>query len=225
MQCGKTKVTGVTGERPGIIHGVVVELPLQTQPGSAKVIIRLWGMDWRVSTGIRFLPYVNRFTDAVAVDIHPHHRPILLPAYRLEVYHPSHGSVGLEMIEPILSLGRIHKSALMGTVDGGGSALQYHPLLVGTINVTRAEHRLPSLCDPSFGDADVIVAVAFEHLGTLCHRSGVDGVAIIQQGGAIAAHAVEDDGAGTVEAMCQVGIAIVVPQGTGVFPFFDSSHQ
>ncbi len=215
----------MTGERPGIIHGVVVELPLQTQPGSVKVIIRLWGVDGREDAGIRFLPYVNRLTDPIAVDIHPHHRPILLPAYRLEVYHPSHGSVGLEMIEPILSLGRIHESALMGTVDGGGSGLQNHFFLIGSVDVFRTEYRLPAVRDPSFGDADVIVAVAFEHLGTLCHRSGVDGVAIIQQGGAIAAHAVEDDGAGTVEAMCQVGIAIVVPQGTGVFPFFDSSHQ
>ena len=122
------------------------------------------------------------------------------------------------MQEPPFAVRRIHDGALVGAVDGGRAGLQHDTALVGAVKVLGAQHRLPAAAHAAFRDAQVIPVAEAVDLGAFRRRAGVDRDALVQQFPAVRGHPVQDDGTGALEAVAEVGLAVLIPEGAGVFP-------
>ena len=209
---------GTFGQRPGIVHGVVVELPLQSERRSAKVVIGAGHFDGHVTGTPRLGPRCDRFADTVAVDVHADHGPVILPVHGLQVDDASQRVVLLEVEEEPFALRRVDHRSLVRSVDVGRAAFEHHALLIRAVDALRAQDGLPPLGDAPFGDAEVVVPVALVNLRALRHRSAVDGPSLVEQTGAVGTHAVDDDGTCAVDAASEVRLPVIVPEGARVFP-------
>ncbi len=100
--------------------------------------------------------------------------------------------------------------------------------LIGTIDGARAQHCLPAGGDTSGRSEDIIPSVAFVHLHTLEYRVGllvvVYDCAVVEQTKAVVRHAVYHRRASAVDAVHEIGVAVVVPEGARVFPFGHLEH-
>ena len=127
----------------------------------------------------RFFPDGHWFADAITVDVHTDEGPVVFPSCWLQVYHAATGMRLLKMEKPPSAVGSLNESALMRAVDIGAALFQYHTFLVWTIDVTRAQNRLPTSADAALGNDEIVVAVTFHHLRALCHGASVDRHAIV----------------------------------------------
>ena len=194
-------------------------LPLQAQLWTVKLVGsgRERGGGGRKGLG----PHTDGFAYSIAVDVDTHQRPIVLPAGRLKVEHTAIGRGRLEVQEPPLPVGGIDQSPLMRSVDVSGTFLQHNLPLVGSIDIARAEHRLPATADTALRNNQVIPAIALEELGTFSHGTLVNRNTIVQQLPSVGRHPMDDDRSGTMATAAKVGLTIVVPEGTGVFPLLN----
>ena len=134
------------------------------------------------------------------------------------MHHAAHGVGLLEMVEPPFALGGINQRALVRAVYVCGALLQHHLALIRAVQLLGAEHCLPALANTALWYDKVVPAVLAKELGTLGHRSGIDCVAVIQKLTSVGTHAVQNDGTGSVGASAQIGVALVIPNGTGILP-------
>ena len=130
----------------------------------------------------------------------------------------------LEMEEPPFSFGGIHNRALMGAVDGCRAGFQHDLALIRPIDILGTEDGLPAATDTTFRDAHVIIAVPLVDLGPFRDMPPIHGHAIVQQFPAVRGHLVDDDGTGPIEAVSQIGLAVLIPERAGVFPVIDGFH-
>src|SRR5690606_12220722 len=96
---------------------------------------------------------------------------------------------------------------------------------IGAINMSSAKERVAAALDTAFGDSDVVPAGSLVELGALGHRSAVDFDSIVEQFGAIRGHLVKNDAPCADASPNEVGVAIVVPEGTWIFPSGDFFHR
>ena len=97
------------------------------------------------------------------------------------------------MIEPPGAIGSIDQGALMRTVDGGRTLFEHNFALVGTIDVLRPQYGLPACAYTTFGDDEVVIAIALHELCALGDRTLIDSGALVEQLLAISRHPMHDD--------------------------------
>ena len=131
----------------------------------------------------------------------------------------------LEMIEPPDAVRRIDQSALMRAVDVGRALLKHYLAFVGTIDVLRAEHRLPTCSYAAFRDNEVVPAVALHEFGAFGYRTLINRRALVQQLFAVCRHLMHDNRTCAMLAATQIGLPVLVPERAGVFPFGHALHQ
>src|SRR6185312_5547 len=200
----------------------MVAFPLQTERRTGEFVAGLGGCDRMFTRHVRLFPDIHRFTDSIVIDVDADQRPAILPEHRLKMQHPSHGSIGLEVIEPPLAAGRSDESTLMRAIDIRGPLFENDLFLIRAVDRLRPENGLPSFADAAFGYTDIIIAVELEDLGAFRGGTGIDRHAGIQQGSAVGTHLVYDYGASARSAVPQVSLPVTVmfvPERTGIFPF------
>ena len=116
------------------------------------------------------------------------------PDDRFEVADAAEVAGGFEADEPGLSaVGGVYDAALMGGAgfeDGFG--------FVGSEDGFGADHDLAAAIDAAFGVIDVVIAVTFEHFWAFGGGAGVDGLAVVEEGGAVGREFVQDERAGAL---------------------------
>ena len=138
------------------------------------------------------------------------------------------------MQEPVLARGGVHPAALVRAVDRRFPLRQHHFPLVGAVDVFRPQRQLPAARHAAGGGEDVVVAVALVELGAL--DGGVLRVpvehqrTIVQQAGSIRIHAAYQQRASHGrtaggEGVHEVGLAVVVPERTGIDPALSAFDQ
>ena len=130
----------------------------------------------------------------------------------------------LKMEEPPFPVRGIDNRALMGAIDGCRAGFQHDPALIRSIDIFGTEYGLPAATDSPFGDAHVIIAIPLVDLGSFCDRSPIHGHAIVQQLPAVRGHLVNDNRTGPMEAVSQIGLAVLIPERAGIFPVIDGFH-
>src|SRR5579863_555283 len=93
-------------------------------------------------------------------------------------------------------------------------------MLVGAVDLPRAQHGLRPPADAADGSKDVIVPIALVELGTFENRQVLrilnDDLSFVEHVLAIGGHAVQDQRTGSSHGVNQVGGSIVVPERTRV---------
>ena len=239
------------GERPSLVHGIVVELPLETQVSGVELIaggndisgisrksrISRISRISRVSRRTRIPSFTfcqlptghppagHRFANAVHVLVNTDDGPSVAPMHGLQMHHTADGVELLEVEEPPLPIRRIHHSPLVRAVDVGHALFEHHFLFVGAIDVARTEHRLPSTLHTTFGDREVVVPVALVNLRPFGHRARINRASFVEQAFAIGRHLVDDDRASPMFAPSEVSLSVLVPERAGVFPLLHLLHE
>ena len=77
--------------------------------------------------------------------------PVVLPADRLEVNDAAVRAIGLEVNEPAFAIGGFDITALMRAVDAGGALREDHAVVVGAVDLARAQDGLRSMPTPPKG--------------------------------------------------------------------------
>ena len=128
------------------------------------------------------------------------------------------------MQEPPLAGRRIHDGALVGAVDLRGTGLQHDLSLVWTIQILGAEDGLPAATDAAFRDAQVVIPVPFMDFRPFRDGAAVNRHAVVQQFLPVRRHLMDDNGAGAVEAVPQVGLSVLIPEGARILPMVNGLH-
>ena len=221
----KGQLAFLLGQTPCFIHGIVVELPLQPQLLTREIVIGSRQCNPCFFLDIGLSPTLDRLTDTVHIHIHTDYRPSVFPVHGLQMHHPAQRVVLLEMIEPPFSVRRIDYRALVRSVDAGHSPFEHHFLFIRSIDVLGAKYGLPATPHATFGNAQVIITVVLVNLGTFGDRTCVHGASFVQQLCSVGTHAVDDDRTCSPDASPQIGIAVLVPKRTRVFPFRYFRHM
>ena len=173
----------------------------------------------------RLLPAMHRLSYAIPIKIYPHLKPVILPTGRLQMNHTPQDRGLLKVIEPPLSVGRIHQSTLMRTIHSCGTLLQHDLTLIGTIDVTGTKNRLPSLSYSTFRDNQVIPAMTLEELRPLCNRTRIDGDAFIQKALAIWRHPMYYNRSCTMLTTSKIRLSVFIPERARIFPLLYALDQ
>ena len=109
----------------------------------------------------------------------------------------------------------------MGALQRAAALSQHGLRLIGAANIARAQRDLRAFLDTAIGCQDIVVAVAFVDFGAFQDRQSLlvldDHRTGIKHALAIRAHAMEDQWPGAMPGMDQPSLAIIVPEGAGVF--------
>ncbi len=128
------------------------------------------------------------------------------------------------MQEPRLARGELNQTTLVGTINLCSSLAQYHPAFIGAVNVLRSQDGLPASLYSAFWYYQVVVVITFIDLGAFRCFAHIDNAPLIQEFSPIGPHAVDNDRTRTYRAVSQVGLAIVVPERTGILPLAYALH-
>ena len=186
-------------------------------------------------SGLRLLPFGDRFPDTVAVEVDSHEGPSVDPTDGIHMSDPAVGLVVLEVKEPpgsvrsgnLLVVGRdVDEGALVGPVDLRGALLEDDLLLVGTEDVAGAVDDLPADLDTPSRSQDVVPAVELMELRPLeiGMMGSVDDLLVTRKEAlGIRGHRTEMKDllltrAGEGVGVDQVGLAVIVPEKAGIDP-------
>ena len=219
--------TGARGERePG---GLRVGVPLPLQP-ELRPVERVGGLrhgDRSGAADAGFSIRENGLAGAVAVRVEADDGPVVMPGHGLEMHDAAEGAAVLEMKKPILAGGRVDPRALVGAVDGGAALREHDAMLVGAVEMFRAEDRLVAGRDTAGGREDIIVAVAlvefraFERAPAGDFVGVDDDLARVQGLAAVGAEPAQRQEVGDARtalgpAVNEIELAVVVPEGAGI---------
>ena len=174
----------------------------------------------------RSLPTLYGQAAAVAVRIIPYYRPsVLFPDHRLKVNYASIGAFVLEVDEPMRAIGCIYPGTLVGAVYAALAGSHHDAFLIGPEGIICTQDGLPSGFHPTGGSEYVVFAIALVHLGSF--YGGLGSVPIENHSGRpnkfcpIGRHGCHeqhtlDSRPRTGTTMAQIGLSILIPEGTGV---------
>jgi len=167
----------------------------------------------------------NRPTDSRRVYRLTHQRPGVPPLHRLKMANPSIGLTFLEMEKPPVAFNVIHKGALMRPIHFGPSLGDDSPDLIRAVNRGGAEDDLPPTGNATSWRRNVIETILLEKFRTfycgMVNCSVEHDMAITEERTSIWRHRPDmepmlDSSPGPCVGEDQVGIAIIVPEWTGI---------
>ena len=216
------------GERVPAELGVPVPLPLESQAGCFEIVGGLgYHRRERVGRDVGSLVRSDRFARAVAVLVATDDGPPVVPGDGLEMNDVAVRVEFQEVDEPVLAAPEAHQGTLVRPVDARVSLGENHPVVVGTVDVVRAQDRLPPVANAAGRREDVVRSVPFVQLRSFDRRVVVVAVehlaALAGEVGPVRRHRrdVEDavDPSATLrERVDEIRVPVVVPERCRIDP-------
>jgi len=172
-------------------------------------------------------PHRDRLAGAVAIPVFSDDGPSVAPRERLQVHDAAIGHAVLEMDEPRLAGVQLHPCALVRPVDVGVALGHNDAVLVGAVDVPRAQDGLPAGGHAPRRGEDGVEAIALVKLGPFDGGMLLGAVkhdpSSVQQRAAIGAHPADlqpvlDPRAAPGERVDQVGLPVIIPKRAGIDP-------